>query len=74
MDLNYTTLYRIADDVMFNVHVPRTPTAETVGHHLDSSVIIFPDDNVAVDRRRQEALHLSKETALIYDFCQRHIL
>ena len=74
MDSNYTTLYRIADDVVFHVHVSRTPAAETVGRHLDSSFIILPGYNVDVDRRRQEALHLSKETELIYNFCQRHIL
>ena len=28
MDLNYTTLYRIADDVVVHAHVPRTPAAE----------------------------------------------
>ena len=72
MDSNYTTLYRIADDAVFNVHVPRTPAAETVGCHLDSSFVIFHDYGVVVDRRRQEALHLSKETELIYNFCQRH--
>ena len=51
MDSNYTTLYRIAEDVMFHVHVPRTSAAETVGRHLDSSFIILPDYNVVVDRR-----------------------
>ena len=74
MDSNYTTLYRIADDVVFHVHVRRTPAAETVGRHLDSPFIILPDYNIVVDRRRQEALHLSKETELICNFCQRHIL
>ena len=74
MDLNYSTLCRIADDVMFHVHVPRTPAAEKVSRHLDSSFIISPDYNIVVDRRRQEVLQLSKETELIYDFCQRHIL
>ena len=49
IDLNYTTLYPIADDVVFHVHVPRTPAAETVGRHLDSSFIIFPDYNVVID-------------------------
>ena len=51
-------LYHIAVDVAFHAHVPRTPTAQTVGRHLDSSFIIFPDYNVVVDRRRQKALHL----------------
>ena len=75
MDSNYTTLYRIANDVVFHVHVvTRTPAAETAGRHFDSSFVIFPDYDVVVDRRRQEALHLSKETELIYNFCQRHIL
>ena len=74
MDSSYITLYRIAGDVVFYVHVPRTPAAETVGRHLDSSFIILPDDIGVVDRRRQEALHLSKEAGLIYNFCQRHIL
>ena len=75
IDSNFTTLYRIADDVVFHVHVPRTPAAETVGRHLNSSFIIIPGYNVVVDRRRQEALHLlSKETELVYNFCQRHIL
>ena len=60
MDLNYITFYRIADDVGFHVHVSRTPAAEAVDRHLDSFLVIFPDYNVAVDRRRQEALHLSK--------------
>ena len=71
---NYTTLYRIADDVVLHVHVPRTPAADTAGRHLDSSFVIFPDYDVVVDRRRQEALRLSKETELIYNFCQHHIL
>ena len=62
IDLNYTTLYRIADYVVFHVHVPRTPAAETVGRHFDSSFIIFPDYNIVVDRKRQDAFHLSKET------------
>ena len=74
MDLNYTTLYRIADDVGFHVHMPRTPAAETGGRHVDSSFIIFPDYNVDIDLQRQEALHLSKEMELIYNFCQRYIL
>ena len=74
MDLNYTTLYRIADDVVFHVHVPRTPGAEMVGRHIDSPFIIFPGYNVVVDRRRHETLHLSNETELIYNFCQRHML
>ena len=74
MDLDYTTLYYIADYVVFHVHVPRTPAAETICRHLDSSFIILPDYDVVVDRRRQEALHMSKETELIYNFCQRHIL
>ena len=65
MDSNYNPLYSIADDVVFRVHVPHTPAAETVGRHLDSSVVISPDLNVVVDRRRQEALHLSKKTELI---------
>ena len=73
MDSNYTTLYRIADDVVFHVHAPRTPAAETVGRHLDSFFVILPDYDV-VDRRRQEALHLSEETELIYNLSQRHIL
>ena len=67
MDLNYT-LYRIADDVVFHVYVPRTPAAETVGRHPDSSFVILPDYNFVVDRRRQKALHLSKETELIHNF------
>ena len=46
MDSNYTTLYRIADDVVFHVHVPRTPAAGTVSRHLDSSFVIFPDYDV----------------------------
>ena len=73
MDFNYTTLFRIANDVVFFVHVPRTPVAETVGRHLDSSFILFPD-NAVVDRRRQESRYLSKEAELIYNFCQHHIL
>ena len=74
MDSNYTTLYRIADDVVYQVHVPRTPAAGTVGRHLDNSFDIFPDDNVVVDQRRQDFLHLSKETELIYNFSQRYKL
>ena len=72
MDSKYATLYRIVDDLVFHVHVPRTPAAETVGRHLDSSFVIFPDYIVVVDRRRQEVLHLSKETKLIYNFYQHH--
>ena len=72
MGSDYTTLYRIADDVVFHVYLPRTPAAETVGSHLDSSFVIFPDNGVVVDRWRQEALHLSEETELIYIFRQRH--
>ena len=60
MDLTYITFYRIADDVVFHVHVSRTPAAETVDRHLDSFFVLFPDYNVVVDRWRQEALHLSK--------------
>ena len=30
MDSNYTTLYRVADDVVCHVHVSRTPAAETL--------------------------------------------
>ena len=71
MDSNYTTLYRIADNVGFHVHVLRTPAAETVDCHLDSSFVIFTDYGVVVDRRRREALHLSKETELNYSFRQR---
>ena len=67
MDLNYT-LYRIADDVVFHGYVSRTLAAETVGCHPDSSLIILPDYNFVVDWRRQEALHLSKETNLINNF------
>ena len=67
MDLNYT-LYRIADDVVFHGYVSRTLAAETVGRHPDSSLIILPDYNFVVDWRRQEALHLSKETKLINNF------
>ena len=74
MDSNYAILYHIVDDVMFHVYVPRTPAAETVCRHLDSYFIFSPDYNVVVDRRRQEALHLSNGTELIYNFCQRHIL
>ena len=59
MDLNYITYYRIADDVVFHVHVSRTPAAETVGRHLDTFLDIFLDYNVAVDQRRQEALSAS---------------
>ena len=71
MDSDYTTLYRIADDAVFHVYVPRTPAAETIGCHLDSSFVIFPDYGVVVvDRWRQEALHLSEETEPIYNFRQ----
>ena len=41
MNSNHTTLYCIADDVVFHVHVTRAPVAETVGRHLDSSFIIL---------------------------------
>ena len=74
MDSNYIILYRIVDDVVFHVHVPRTPAAETVGRHLDSSFIVVLDYNGVVDRRREESLHLSKETELIDNIFQRHIL
>ena len=63
IDSNHTTLYRIANDVVFHVHVPRTPAAETVGRHLDRSFIILPHYDVVVDRRRQEAKRSSFTTS-----------